>query len=150
MEKKDFKKLFAGVAESRNFSFQYNYWSVESNECILTLELQKSNFGNFYNLVMNVFIQGAFGNKYLKDKNLIRDLGDITTGLPYEYYVYLDLDSSIEIQDRKRGFELLFDSFIIPFANKALSKKGIYELSAERRVILMPNVQKELDLLTQL
>lgn len=152
VENKAFKKLFGDVARARGFGYQHSYWSLESDECIFTLDLQKSNYGNYYYLNINTFIQGVQspnGTLYVKNKTLIRGMGQLIRRPPSEYDIYLDLDASITLEERSKGIEQLFDDFLLAFAKKALTKKGIYELAANREIILMERVKQQLDALTQ-
>jgi len=48
MENKEFKKLFDIIARNHGFESAFGGWFKESNECIVVLDLQKSNFGNYY------------------------------------------------------------------------------------------------------
>ena len=64
MESKEFKNVFEKVAKANNFEKAFGGWFKESTECIVILCLQKSNFGDYYELNIKIFIQGMFGNKY--------------------------------------------------------------------------------------
>lgn len=68
MTKTEFKKAFGSTAESYGFRRIYSCWITESPERIFVLMLQKSNFGNYYDLVIKIFIQGVFGHHYTLDK----------------------------------------------------------------------------------
>ena len=50
MESKEFKKVFEKVAKANNFEKAFGGWFKESTECIVVLCLQKSNFGDYYEL----------------------------------------------------------------------------------------------------
>lgn len=51
MTKTEFKKAFGSTAESYGFRRIYSCWITESPERIFVLMLQKSNFGNYYDLM---------------------------------------------------------------------------------------------------
>ena len=136
MDKKDFKKMFAIISATRGFTPLSNFWFMESKECVFTIQLDKSNFGKFYYLTMNIFIQNFFGKKYTIDKNLGRAWGDAIRRPPTEYNVFLDLDVELSFEERKRGLESLFDNFVIPFSKKAICLSGVYSLVNERQIIL--------------
>ena len=72
MDNKKFKQLFNDVARLYDFEQAYGAWFLESPECIVVLELQKSYFGNYYELNIKSFVQGAFGNHYVKSKDLAK------------------------------------------------------------------------------
>ena len=60
MDNTEFKKQFGEIAKASRFDRAFGGWFKESNETIIVLELQKSNFGNYYQLNIKVFIQGFF------------------------------------------------------------------------------------------
>lgn len=144
MENKEFKNLFGLIAEQNGFRFQYGGWFKESDECIVVIDLQKSNYGNYYELNIKTYIQGVFGIHYSKCKDLVKkDTGDLFTRQPKEYNDAFDLENLMDTQTRKNRLEKLFNDFIVPDTNKTLSKAGIIELAKSGEYIL-PAVKKEL------
>ena len=146
IENKEFKKLFGEVAKSRGFQSIHGYWYVESVECILTLELLKSNFSNLYYLNIRTFIHGIFGKNYIKDKTLSKGFGNITSRPPGKYHPFFDLDLAMESQVRKEGIESLFDEYLLPYSNQSLSRKGISELPDEDKRCIPLSVKEALNL----
>lgn len=65
MDSKEFKSIFDEVAKRSSFEKAFGGWFRESSECIAVLDLQKSNFGDYYELNIKIFIQGVFGNTYV-------------------------------------------------------------------------------------
>ena len=144
MDNKDFKKMFDAIARSYGFEANFGGWFKESNECIVVLDLQKSGYGNYYELNIKTYIQGVFGNHYHKNKDLVKkDTGDIFTRQPKEYNDVLDLDSLIDNDTRKQRLEALFINFIVPDTNSTLSRAGIVA-QAKNGAFLLPAVKKEL------
>ena len=93
MESKEFKNVFEKVAKANNFEKAFGGWFKESTECIVVLCLQKSNFGDYYELNIKIFIQGMFGNKYTRSKDLVKkNVGDVFTRQPSDYSNVLDFD----------------------------------------------------------
>jgi hypothetical protein len=74
MDNKEFKSVFNKIACKHNFEKIFGGWFMESRECILMLELQKSNFCNLYYLNIRLYIQGCFGKQYVKSKEYWRYL----------------------------------------------------------------------------
>lgn len=72
MNSKDFKGAFNQIARKYSFEKAYSGWFKESKECIAVLDLQKSNYGDYYELNIKIFIQGAFGSVYRKGKDLVK------------------------------------------------------------------------------
>lgn len=145
MESKEFKNIFGLVAKSKGFESAYGGWFKESEECIIVLNLQKSNFGNYYQLMIKVYVQDLFGNKYSKSKDLVKkDGGDIFRGEPPQYKSLFDLDHPMDDQDRKDKLVKSFYDFIIPFTDKALYRKGLKELADKDDIFLLPAVKQQL------
>lgn len=145
MDSKEFKKLFGEIAKFNKFESAFGGWFKDSTESIIVLDLQKSNFGDYYEMNIKIYIQGMFGNNYSISKNLVKkDIGDVFTRQPPEYNSVFDFDNLMDNEKRKEKLEQLFSEFIIPFADKALTKSGIRELAEEEKIFLLPAVKKEL------
>lgn len=142
MEKKEFKKMFGEVAVSRGFHYAGGFWYIESEECIITLDLQKSNYSDFYYLNIETFVHGLFGEHYVKNKALLRKVGAVSLAPPGGYNKFFDLENLIDSDVRKRGFESVFDNYILPFTIHGLSRKGILGLPDEIKRI-MPVIAKQ-------
>ena len=144
MESKEFKKLFDVLARNYGFEPAFGGWFKESSECIVVLDLQKSNYGNYYELNIKTYIQGAFGMNYSQCKDLVKkDIGDIFTRQPKEYNDVLNLDAPFEYSIREQKLRELFSDFIVPDTDKTLTRTGIKEL-AKSGVFLLPAIKKEL------
>ncbi len=145
MDSKKFKNIFDEAARRNGFEKAFGGWFRESPECIVVLDLQKSNFGDYYELNIKIFVQGLFGNNYVKSKDLVKKhTGDIFTRQPNEYKDVLDFSVLLDDLKRKERLEILFSDFIVPLTNKALSKSGIKELAEQERIFLLPAVKGEL------
>ena len=108
MNSKEFIKLFDELAKKTAFEKAFGGWFKETNECIAVLDLQKSNFGNYYELNIKIYIQGMFGNSYTKNKDLVKkDIGDVFTRQPNEYKDVFDFDRSMDKINRKHKLEEL-------------------------------------------
>lgn len=78
MDNQDFKYIFDILAKANNFEKAFGSWIKESSECIIVLDLQKSNFGNYFELNIKIFVQGMFGNKYVINKDIVKKhIGDV-------------------------------------------------------------------------
>jgi hypothetical protein len=145
MDSKEFKKIFGEVAKSNGFESAFGGWFKDSAESIVVLDLQKSNFGDYYEMNIKIFIQGMFGNSYSRSKNLVkRDIGNIFRRQPPEYKSVFDFDEPMDDEKRKADLAKLFRDFIVPFTDKALSKSGIRELADKGEITLLPAVKEEL------
>jgi Domain of unknown function (DUF4304) len=145
MDSKEFKNLFSEIAKTNGFEKSFGGWFIESSESIIVLDLQKSNFGDYYELNIKIYVQGMFGNNYTKNKDLVKkDTGDIFRRHPQEYKNVFDFDVSMVSDERKKKLMQLFSGFIKPFTEKALSRQGLKELEAQGEISLLPAVKKEL------
>jgi len=145
MSSKEFKKLFGEVAKSHGFENAFGGWFIDCPESIVVLDLQKSNYGDYYEMNLKIYIQGIFGNSYSISKDLVKkDIGDVFTRQPLEYSSVLDFDTPMDDEKRKTGVVKLFSDFIVPFTDKALSKSGIKELADKGKITLLPAVKGEL------
>jgi hypothetical protein len=144
MESKEFKKIFNEVATNYGFEAAFGGWFKESDECIAAMYLQKSNYGNYYELNIKIFIQGIFGNQYKKTKDLKYSKSAILARQPKEFQEAFDLDSSIESAARRTILQHLFATFINDFTKKALTRVGIEEL-IEGGLFILPTIKAELE-----
>lgn len=145
MTSKEFKLLFDKIAKLNSFKKAYGGWYKETTECLLILELQKSNFGDYFQLLIKGFIQGAFGRLYIPNKDLIKSsIGHVNSNETKEYKDVLDFDEPMKDSIREERLKYLFQNHIVPFTNKVLSRQGIIELVGTGEVFLLPAVKEEL------
>jgi len=144
MDSKIFKKNFSKIAVSNSFESYGGGWLKESSESIVALFLQKSSFGNNYYLNIKVFVQGSFGIYYQKSKDLKLSTSDIFKRQPIEYNDVFDLEAPLDDVLRNERLEDLFIHFIVPFTNKALSRRQILDLDESNELILLSSVKEEL------
>lgn len=145
MGTKDFREFFKGLAKRNGFEPLFGGWFKESPESIVALFLQKSNFGNNYYLNIKVFIQGSFGIHYQKTKDLKFVTSDILRRQPNEYNDVFDLEVPLDDAFRKERLEELFVNVVVPFTNKALSRKQILDLEKTNQLVLLSSVKEELE-----
>ncbi len=145
MDRKEFKKKFGEIAKSIGFESAFGGWFKESVETIAVLALQKSNYGNYYDINVKLFVQGFFGKTYVRSKDLVKkEVGDIFTRQPNDYKDSLDLENILEPCERLSRLECLFTEYLVPFTEKAMTKEGIRELHEKEELFLLPAIKKEL------
>ena len=146
METKEFKTMFGKIAKSNGFKFLYGGWYKESSDCIVVLELQRSNYSILYYLNIKIYIRGAFGEAYTVNKYIIKnDTGHIFRRQPKEYDATFDLETNLDENTRKAMLEKLFETYVVPLTDKALSLEGIEELANAGEIQIEPVVKEELD-----
>lgn len=130
------------------FETAFGGWFIESDECITTLNLQKSNFSNVFYLNIKIYVKGMFGNIYKKNKSLLKDTGDVFRRQPKEYDYLFDLEDPIDDLLRSQKMNELFKNFIFPFSKQSLTKAGLKKLAQEGLVIILPAVATQFEILT--
>ena len=145
MDNKKFKQLFNDVARLYDFEQAYGALFLESPECIVVLELQKSYFGNYYELNIKSFVQGAFGNHYVKSKDLAKKyMGNCFGRQPSEYNDIFDLEEDMEDECRKERLEYFFKNFLAPLLPKLLSLSDLSKLPEYGDIIIPSAVKNEI------
>lgn len=145
MEIKEFKIVFNKVACSFGFEKKQSLWVIESPDCIVVLELQRSNFGNNYELNIKSFINNLFSrDPSLNAAYLKKYMGDILLRQPKIYNYLFDLDSNISDEYRGEQLNTFFKNFISPISSKLLTIQGILNLEKEGKIILLPAVKDEI------
>jgi len=145
MEPKEFKALFSDVAEHYGYSRSFGGWFSESPECIFVLDLQKSNYGNYFELNLKIFVHGLFGKHYVTSKDLVKkETGDVFLRAPDTFQDTFDLDKQINRTERAQWLRSLFEEFIVPLTIQALTRSGLLKLGESGTVLLLPAVQNEL------
>ncbi|MDX2002364.1 MAG: DUF4304 domain-containing protein [Chitinophagales bacterium] len=145
MDSKEFKTIFGEVAKAHDFKKVFSGWYKESPECLAILELQKSNFGDYYQLNIKIFIQGVFEKTYLPSKDLIKSsMGHVNSSETKDYKNVFDFDEPMDDSVREERLKELFEKHIVPFTSKTLSKSGVKELAAKGEIFLLPAIKKEL------
>jgi hypothetical protein len=145
MDSKEFKNIFNEISVKYGFEKAFGGWFKESPECIIALDLQKSKYSDYYQLIIKIFIHGLFGKTYSKSKDLVKkDVGNIFTGEPKEYKDIFDFDNYMDENKRKEKLIILFEKFLVPITNSALTKDGIKKLYDKEELFLLPAVKKEL------
>ena len=104
MKNDEFKKLFDEVAKNYRFECAFSGWFKESDECILALGLQKSNFSNIYYLNIKTYIHDLFGNTIIKVRILLKKKWEIfLEGIQMNIMMFLTLIRPLIILNEKKG-----------------------------------------------
>lgn len=144
MDNKEFKKIFGAVAKKYNFKKIYTGRYKESHDSVVIIYLQKSNYGNYYQLNIKVFVHGVFGRRYTPNKDLLVSTGHVNSDETKEFKDVFDLENTVEDKIRYERIILLFKSHIVPFTNKTLVKSNILKLSENGEMFILPAVKDEL------
>ena len=149
MTKEQFKKTIHSTALKNGFDKSFGGWFKSSSECIIVLNLQRSNFSELFYLNIKIFVQGVFGIKYIPSKDLVNnDMGNMFRRPPNRFSDYLKFGEEVNSVEMNSFIEKMFTDFVIPFTNSALTKTGIKELYQKGEIAIPPVVVKELEMLS--
>lgn len=143
MTSKEFRKIFEKTAKKYGFKSMSGGCYKDSPECLTTLYLQKSDYGDYFQLNINIYVQGYNNKHYIPDKNIVQLLlGQIKADAPHKYRNILDFDEEMEDDVRISRLEELFETYIIPLTDKGLSKQGIIELLKTKKFLVPPGFKE--------
>ena len=145
METKEFKAMFGKIAKGNGFKFLYGGWCKESEECFVVFYLQRSYYSRLYYPKIKINIRGVWGMDSINSILVQTDHAQIREFAPDEYNPVFDLESELDDNTRKNMIEKLFETYVVPLTNKALSLEGIEELANAGEIQIEPVVKEELD-----
>lgn len=132
MESNDFKSLFGSVAKDHGFRKVHGGWCVEFISALVALNLQRSNYGNYFELNIKVFLGEAGHSVDDLNKKIKSMTGDIFRRQPEECRPAFDLDSSLSEGERKQILDKMFAGLISLIVESADSPARLLELREER------------------
>ncbi|UKB82569.1 hypothetical protein LF887_16315 [Chryseobacterium sp. MEBOG06] len=146
MNSKEFKEIFGEIAKNNAFESAFGGWFNDGVDSIVVLDLQKSNYGEYFELNIKIYVQGMFGNNYFRNKDLVKkEIGNVSRRQPSEYRSLFNFDEPMNDQVRKNRLEQFFTEFITPFTERALSISGLLELEKRKEIHITPAVNEELN-----
>lgn len=146
MNSKEFKAVFNEYAKKNGFESAFGGWFKDGPSSIIVLDLQKSNYGDYYELNIKIYIQGMFGNNYLRSKDLVKkEIGNVSLRQPAAFRSIFNFDEAMDDDFRRQKLNELFSEFITPISNRAMSLPGILELEKQKEIHLTPAVKGELE-----
>src|SRR4051812_3939800 len=145
METRDFKTMFAEVATSRGFVAGGGGWYRELLMGLFILALQKSNLGEYFELNLKLFLNRTVPKDAASLKKMTKSMsGDIFRRQPEQYRRAFDLGSDINMIERKRLLEELFDKVVDQIAAGADAPSGLLRLREQGVIFLLPSVEAQL------
>lgn len=146
MTEKHLVEMFDRHARASGFESRRGYWLLKSDECFVTLDLQQSRFGPYFEMNLKVFVQGLFGQRHLDSPKLAKNTGDIFRRHPPAFADVFNLENKFSDEVRDARMHELFRDVIGPMSHRLLSRVGIGQLAKEKpdEIFLLPAVKKEL------
>lgn len=137
--------MFGEIAIASGLKYAFGGWIKEMPECLAVLELQKSNFGEYFELNIKLFIIGLFGKTPVLGKPLVKkETGNICRRPPKEYQDLFNLGIPVTDEERREKLSIFFQEFVTPFLQKASTKSGILALEKSGDIFVLPAVKMEL------
>lgn len=147
MDCKKLKKIVSEIASTLNYKSAFGGWYKQSNECIVVLELQKSQYGNLYYLNIKPFLDGFRENEYEISKKIFKNLpGNFPVRNPPGFETLLDLENNMSDEIRSSEINRVFKEFIDPYVDSLLTKKGIVMLYHNNQIFLFEPTKEFLNI----
>jgi len=145
MEASEFKVLFGDVAKAHGFIAAHGGWYRETPTALFVLNLQKSNFGNYFELNLKLFLGHGLPGSATEFKKLVKSLsGDIFRRQPEEYREAFDLDAATTDADRRSLIDRMFTELVDRMVSASASPAGLLRLRDEGVVYLLPMAEARL------
>lgn len=146
MNLKVLKRTFAEITKSIGLETKFGGFVKETEEVIIVLSFQKSNYSSQVYLIIKLYIQGVFGKNYQISRDMVNnDVGDVFRRAPKDYDEIFDLSSNLPDNIRIEHLKRFVDDFLSGFVQQASTVKGITLLAEQGDVFLLPAVKSELE-----
>ena len=142
---KEFKTMFGKIAKSNGFKFLYGGWYKESEDSMAIIYLLRSYYSKFYYFRFKINMRGVFGRHSISKVDVQSDVANIRVSIPDEYRDVFDLETNLDENTRKAMLEKLFETYVVPLTDKALSLEGIEELVNKGQLWADTVIKEELD-----
>lgn len=142
MENRDFKSLFGSVAKAHGFAAANGVWYRETAVALLVLHLQKSNYGNYFDLNIKLFLGCTRSTSPVAFKSLVKShSGDVFRRQPPAYRDVFDLDTEVSAVDRSESLDRMFTELVDRIAAACSTSEGLLRLRDEGVLFLLPGVE---------
>jgi hypothetical protein len=141
-----FKRTFDSIAVKKGWCAVKGGWvrgTEEKDECIVSIDLQKSSHAKHFYLNMQIYVQGAFGRTFDRDLDVRKAIPTAFRRLPNDFNDVFDLTSLLPDEERLARINTVF-CFLECFAHKASTRSGLLELENEGEIHLVAGVRKEI------
>jgi hypothetical protein len=145
MDTREFKSLFAEVAKAHGFHAAHGGWYQELPAALFVLNLQKSNFGNYYELNLKFFLSRKSPDDSAALKKLIKNQsGDIFRRQPEDFRIAFDLDAQLSVAERRAALDEMFCSLVDRMISAATDSAGILRLRDQGVLFVLPMIEARL------
>lgn len=150
MNLKVLKRTFAEITKSIGLETKFGGFVKETEEVVIVLSFQKSNYSSQVYLNIKLYIQGVFGKNYqLSREMVVNDVGDVFRRAPKDYDQIFDLGSDLPDNERIEYLKKFIDEFLSGFIQQTSTVKGIMLLAEQGELFLFPAVKSELEKISE-
>lgn len=146
MNLKVLKRTFAEITKSIGLETKFGGFVKETEEVIIVLSFQKSNYSSQVYLNIKLYIQGVFGKNYQLSRELVcSDVGDVFRRVPKDYDEIFNLNTDLSDNARIEYLKKFIDEFLSGFVQQVSTVKGIMSMAEKGELFLLPAVKSELE-----
>lgn len=150
MNLKVLKRTFAEITKSIGLETKFGGFVKETEEVIIVLSFQKSNYSSQVYLNIKLYIQGVFGKNYqLSREVVVNDVGDVFRRVPKDYDEIFNLNTDLSDNARIEYLKKFIDEFLSGFVQQVSTVKGIMSLAEKGELFLLPAVKSELEKISE-
>lgn len=150
MNLKVLKRTFAEITKSIGLETKFGGFVKETEEVIIVLLFQKSNYSSQVYLNIKLYIQGVFGKNYqLSREMVVNDVGDVFRRAPKDYDEIFNLNTDLSDNARIEYLKKFIDEFLNGFVQQVSTVKGIMSLAEKGELFLLPAVKSELEKISE-
>ena len=150
MNLKVLKRTFAEITKSIGLETKFGGFVKETEEVIVVLLFQKSNYSSQVYLNIKLYIQGVFGKNYLLSREMVvNDVGDVFRRAPKDYDEIFNLNTDLSDNERIEYLKKFIDEFLSGFIQQTSTVKGIMLLAEQGELFLFPAVKSELEKISE-
>jgi len=150
MNLKVLKRTFAEITKSIGLETKFGGFVKETEEVVIVLSFQKSNYSSQVYLNIKLYIQGVFGKNYqLSREMVVNDVGDVFRRVPKDYDEIFNLNTDLSDNARIEYLKKFIDEFLSGFVQQVSTVKGIMLLAEQGELFLLPAVKSELEKISE-
>ena len=145
MDNKTFKLTIKKLAVENGFKQFPKCYFRESSVSLIGLELQKSNYSNYYYLNIQNYIQGYHGLHYTPSIELLHgDKAVFFRRQKKEYNSAFELDNDMSDEERLEQLNACFANYIGPLVEQLLTREGIKNYVEDEQNLISPERKKKI------
>ena len=141
-----FKSIFDSIAVKNRWLAVKGGWvhSIkETDECIVSIDLQKSSHAKQFYVNIQIYVQDAFGRRFDRNLQVQNAIPTAFRRLPKDFDDIFDLTSVLNDNERIARMSGVF-RFLEDYAREATSLRGLLKLAENGDIYLIAGVREEM------